>query len=63
MNRQGGGRARQGRSRGGRVRGKEEARQKFAIMSVEEGADGWCVEEKGFLGGGVGGCQGVLLSV
>lgn len=41
---------RQGRSRGGRVREKEETRQKFAIMSVEEGAGGWCVEERGFSG-------------
>ena len=39
---------RQGRSRGGRVREKAETRQKFAIMSVEEGAGGWCVEERGF---------------
>lgn len=48
--RQGGGRVRQGRSRGGRVREKEETRQKFAIMSVEEGAGGWCVEERVFSG-------------
>lgn len=48
--RHGGGRVRQGRSGGGRVRGKEETRQKFAIMSVEEGAGGWCVEEKGCSG-------------
>lgn len=41
---------RQGRSRGGWVREKEETRQKFAIMSVEEGASGWCVEERGYSG-------------
>lgn len=41
---------RQGRSTGRRVRGKEETRQKFSIMSVEEGAGGLCREEKGFSG-------------
>ncbi len=46
--RQGGGRVRQGRSRGGRVWEKEETGQKFAIISVEDGAGGWCVEERGF---------------
>lgn len=40
---------RQGRSRGDRVR-EEETRQKFLIMSVEEGASGWCVEERAFSG-------------
>lgn len=41
---------RQGRSRGGWVREKEETRQKFAIMSMEEGAGGCCEEERGFSG-------------
>lgn len=41
---------RQRRSRGGRVREKEETRQKFPIMSVEEGAGGWRGEERAFSG-------------
>lgn len=41
---------RQGRSRGVRVREREETRQEFPIMSVEEGAGGWCAEERAFSG-------------
>lgn len=41
---------RQGRGRGGWVRKKEETRQKFAIMSVEEGGRRCSREERGFSG-------------
>lgn len=37
-----------GRSRGGRLRKKEETRQKFAIMSMEEGTGGCCEGERFF---------------
>lgn len=47
---QGGGRVRQGRSRGGRLRKKEETRQKFAIISMEEGTGG-CGEGERFFSG------------
>lgn len=50
MNSQGGGRVRQGRSSGGRLRKKEETRQKFVIMSVEEGTGGCCEGERFFSG-------------
>lgn len=66
MYRQGGGRVRHGRSRGGRVRDEEEARQKFSVMSMEEGTGGrWC-RRKAFLRaaeGWVEGSQDVLLSI
>lgn len=50
MYRQGGGGVRLGRGRGGRARDKEEAGQKFSVMSMEEGTGRRCVEERLFSG-------------